>query len=71
MRYKTTPWWLPGLLLVLFGVTIVIFPELLALMVASAFILTGTSWLMMGYAARKQRQQTAQQVFYYEPWRPF
>ena len=31
----SSPWWLPGAALILFGIAIVLFPELLALMVAS------------------------------------
>jgi uncharacterized membrane protein HdeD (DUF308 family) len=66
MTRNTTPWWLPGTLLILFGIAIVLFPELLALLVASAFLFAGALWLSLAYAARKTRQQ-ANMTYHY--WR--
>ncbi len=51
------PWWLPGAALLVSGLLIVIYPELLALLVASAFVFAGTGLLMAGWAARRYRQQ--------------
>lgn len=69
--FRTTfPWWLPGAALTIFGLAIVVFPELLALMVATAFIFGGVSWLMAGYTAQKiRRDNPKRQVFYYDIWR--
>ena len=50
-------WWLPGAALLLFGLLIAVFPELLALLVASAFVFAGASLLTAGYSARRFRQQ--------------
>jgi hypothetical protein len=61
---STTPWWLPGAALVLFGVAIVVFPELLSLLVASAFIIAGGTWLSMAYTARKLRQEARRAPVY-------
>jgi uncharacterized membrane protein HdeD (DUF308 family) len=63
---RTSPWWLPGALLVLFGITVMIMPELLAWMVASAFIFAGVSWLAAAWTARKQRRNL--RVFYFDRW---
>jgi hypothetical protein len=71
MSRSTSPWWVPGALLILFGVTIVIFPELLALMVASFFILAGAFWLSMAYGARKLRREASQQIYQPNQWRWF
>lgn len=68
MLRTTSPWWMPGVLLVLFGVTIIVFPELLALMVASAFVLAGALWLSIGYAARKAQRDIGTSVIRYERW---
>ena len=61
---STTPWWLPGAALVLFGVSIVVFPELLSLLVASAFIIAGGVWLSVASAARKLRRDNRQSPVY-------
>ncbi len=65
-------WWLPGAALIAFGVMIAVFPELLALMVASSFFVIGFGWLTFGWSMRRleQRSRTTRQVYYYErqPW---
>jgi hypothetical protein len=71
MFRTNAPWWLPGTLMVLFGLTIVVFPELLALMVASALIMIGLTWLLLAWNARKLRRNTMQQTFYYDRWQPW
>lgn len=68
MNWSPYPWWLPGAALAFFGVMIAIFPELLALLVASAFLLTGLSWLMIGWSARVMKERKAAKVYYYERW---
>lgn len=68
---RSGAWWMPGVILILFGVTIVVFPELLALMVASFFILAGALWLSMSYTARKMRRDGGIQIRSYEQWRWF
>jgi hypothetical protein len=67
----SSTWWLPGAMLVVFGVAIVLFPDLLALMVASAFILIGASWLSIAYAARKARRNSITTVYGYDRWQPW
>jgi hypothetical protein len=59
------PWWLPAAGLVFFGLLIAIFPQLLALIVASAFITVGLSWLMAGWSFRRNRSS---QTYYVERW---
>jgi hypothetical protein len=71
MFRSNTSWWMPGALLILFGVTIVIFPGLLALMVASFFIMAGAFWLSMAYGARKFRRESRQQIYQPNQWRWF
>lgn len=63
-----TMWWLPGAVLVFFGLMIVIFPELLALMVASAFMMIGVSWLLMGWGVRRRDNRSATTTYYYQRW---
>jgi drug/metabolite transporter (DMT)-like permease len=60
-----TPWWLPGAALILFGVAMVVFPELLALLVASAFIIAGGTWLSIAYTGRKLRHERRSPVYVY------
>lgn len=52
-----TPWWFPGTALMIFGVLVAVFPELLALLVAAAFMFAGLGLLMAGWSARRFRQQ--------------
>lgn len=70
MVIRTGPWWLPGGVLVAFGFLIAVFPELLALLVASAFIIIGMSWLAMGWGAQQMRRQVEQaqqtRIYHYE-----
>nr|PZN57923.1 MAG: hypothetical protein DIU68_03120 [Chloroflexota bacterium] len=68
---SSLPWWLPGAALVLFGLLIVIFPELLALMVATAFIMIGLTWLSFGYAAHKARRERRTRVYTYDYWQQY
>ena len=71
MFRSNSSWWMPGALLILFGVTIVVFPDLLALMVASFFIMAGAFWLSMAYGARKLRRESSQQIYQPNQWRWF
>ncbi len=67
MLFRTnSPWWLPGTLLILFGVIIVLFPQLLAWMVATAVIVVGAGWLSVAYTARKMRERTRDNVYIYD-----
>lgn len=50
------PWWLPGAALMTFGLMVAVFPELLALLVAAAFMFVGMSSLAAGWSARRFRQ---------------
>ncbi|MEZ4670927.1 MAG: hypothetical protein R3E39_23740 [Anaerolineae bacterium] len=62
-------WWLPGAGLLFFGLMIAVFPELLALMVASAFIMIGISWLLMGWGVRRRDNTPTQSTrYYYQRW---
>ena len=63
-------WWLPGATLVFFGLMIAIFPELLALMVAAAFLFVGAGWLATGYWAKKARKNARVSIYTMErhPW---
>lgn len=65
------PWWLPGAALVIFGLAIVIFPELLSLMVASAFVIAGMSWLFIASKARKFTQKRAPTMYVYRDQRDY
>lgn len=62
----SSPWWLPGAALIFFGVMIVLFPELLAFMVASALIFTGISLLVLGRAFTRARKPAQSNVIYNE-----
>ena len=62
-------WWLPGATLVLFGLMIAIFPELLALMVATAFTIIGLSWLLLGWGMRRNgTKRPTTTIYTYERW---
>lgn len=52
-----TAWWLPGAALILFGLAIVIFPELLSLLVALALIFGGVNLLIWGSWMRRAQTQ--------------
>ncbi|MDX2139812.1 MAG: hypothetical protein SF123_17130 [Chloroflexota bacterium] len=56
MYRMTLPWWIPGAVLVTFGLLIAIFPELLSLLVASAFLFAGLSLLAAGWSGQRFRQ---------------
>jgi membrane protein implicated in regulation of membrane protease activity len=58
MATFATPWWIPGAMLILFGLAIVIFPELLALIVASALIFAGANLLVWGHWMRRAQQRS-------------
>lgn len=45
-------WWLPGAAMIFFGVLIFVFPELLAYIVATAFIGFGVAMIMGGRLLR-------------------
>jgi membrane protein implicated in regulation of membrane protease activity len=56
MYRMTLPWWIPGAFLVTFGLLIAIFPELLSLLVASAFLFAGLSLLAAGWSGQRFRR---------------
>lgn len=57
----------PGLVLVLVGIAIIVWPQLLAYMVASVLLFAGVSLLLWGWSLRKVERQRAQQhTVYYE-----
>jgi uncharacterized membrane protein HdeD (DUF308 family) len=62
-------WWLlmmPGLLLTLLALAILVWPELLAYMVATALLFGGVSLLLWGWSVRRaeQRAKKASPVYY-------
>jgi hypothetical protein len=66
---RLNPWWLPGAALAFFGLMIAVFPELLSLIVASAFLFTGLSWLLLGWSAqRNPAQNRPTTTVYYQRW---
>lgn len=66
------PWWLPGTFMIFFGVMIAIFPELLALLVAAAFISAGLGMLFFGRSVRAiKRQNIANYRYYYRDDNPY
>lgn len=66
------PWWLPGALLIAFGVAIIIFPELLALLVATGMIMAGVSYLLwMNTLRRLRRERRDGTTIYTFERRPF
>ena len=46
----------PGIMLFSFGFLILIMPELLAILVASFFMMTGFSFMLMGFKAKKPKK---------------
>jgi hypothetical protein len=56
------------MLLIVIGVLIVLMPDLLALMVASALIIIGVQWLINAYTWRQRRPTTCVRVFEREGW---
>lgn len=70
-RMGNSPWWLPGAVPIVFGVAIILFPELLALLVASALIFTGITVLALTWSARKLRRQPPKggsTIYTYDRW---
>ncbi len=63
-------WWFPGAMLMLAGLMIAIFPELLSLIVASALLFVGLTWLVGGWQANRWRKQNrnANVVYVRFPW---
>ena len=59
-------WWLPGASLIFFGVLIFIFPELLAFIVAAAFISLGVGMLT---AQRMMRRSYTRNVTHHRVYR--
>jgi hypothetical protein len=63
-------WWLvmmPGLLLTLTAMAILIWPELLAYMVASVLLFAGISLSLWGWSLRQaEKRQRRDSVIYYE-----
>lgn len=61
-------WWIPGTLLIVIGVLMVLMPELLALMVASALIIIGVQWLINAHLWRQRKPATYVRIFEREGW---
>lgn len=65
-------WWLlmaPGILLILFGLSILIWPQLLAYLVASALLFAGVSLTLWAWRVRrlgKQMKSRHDPTIYYE-----
>ena len=55
MYMNSLPWWVPGVALTVLGLMIVLFPELLAMMVATVLLMAGVGWLALGWTARRNR----------------
>ena len=76
-RYRqyasSAPWWLvmaPGLMLIFVGLVILIWPQLLAYMIASMILFVGISISLWGWSMRylKQRQSSSEppKTVYYD-----
>lgn len=64
-------WWLPGAALIVFGLLIFIYPELLAFIVATAFIGVGVTMLSVGRGFRQaMRGQVTSYRMYTSQQRP-
>ncbi len=71
-------WWLvmgPGLALIFLGLAILVWPELLAYMVALALLTGGMvlalwGWRMRGAERRLRRRRNGRAVYYEEPLEP-
>ena len=67
-------WWLlmaPGIFLILFGLAILIWPQLLAYLVAGALLFAGVSLTLWGWRVRRLAKQMASRpvsTVYYEEW---
>lgn len=65
---SSTMWWIPGAALLFFGFMIAVFPELLALMVASAFMFIGGAYLLTGWTIQRSRRETPARVYVDRNW---
>ena len=66
---NTGVWWVlmaPGLLLSLMAIAILVWPELLAYMIATVLLFAGISLTLWGWSMRKLGNQTSQRTVYYE-----
>ena len=66
---NTGVWWVlmaPGLLLSLMAIAILVWPELLAYMIATVLLFAGISLTLWGWSMRKIGNQTSQRTVYYE-----
>jgi hypothetical protein len=69
-RFSTGAWWMvmaPGLVLTLFALAILIWPELLAYMVASVLLFAGISLSLWGWSMRQaERRQNRNTTVRYD-----
>ena len=66
---NTGVWWVlmaPGLLLSLMAIAILVWPELLAYMIATVLLFAGISLTLWGWSMRKIGSQMSQRTVYYE-----
>ena len=68
MYLRSTPWWLTGAVLTILGLMIVLFPELLAMMVATILLMAGVSWLAIGWSARRNNRRVPVYVYRQDRW---
>lgn len=67
--YTNTPWWVPGVALTVMGLMIVLFPELLAMMVATLMLMVGVGWLAIGWTTRRNpRKEVPVYVYRQDRW---
>ncbi len=69
-RFSTGAWWMimaPGLVLTLFALAILVWPELLAYMVASVLLFAGISLSLWGWSMRQaERRQSRSTTVRYD-----
>jgi hypothetical protein len=64
MMWNANLSWVPGAMLLTFGLLIALFPELLSLLVASALMMIGLTWIFAAWQTRQMRKRRPQVVWY-------